>query len=52
MSMQRWLEKSIFNPAFRAAIRLGRAPKDFALPETAGRALAPLWIRNQTDIGL
>ena len=35
--LQHRLEKSIFNPAFRAALRLGFAPRAFALLETTGR---------------
>jgi deazaflavin-dependent oxidoreductase (nitroreductase family) len=35
--LQRRLEKSIFNPVFRAALRLGLAPRAFALLETIGR---------------
>jgi deazaflavin-dependent oxidoreductase (nitroreductase family) len=35
--LQRRLEKSLFNPAFRAALRLGIAPRAFALLETVGR---------------
>jgi deazaflavin-dependent oxidoreductase (nitroreductase family) len=31
------LEKSVFNPLFRAALRLGIAPRAFALLETTGR---------------
>jgi deazaflavin-dependent oxidoreductase (nitroreductase family) len=35
--IQRRLEKSVFNPLFRAALRLGIAPHAFALLETTGR---------------
>jgi hypothetical protein len=31
------LEKSVFKPLFRAALRLGIAPRAFALLETTGR---------------
>jgi len=35
--LQRLLEKSVFNPAFRVALRFGIAPPAFALLETIGR---------------
>lgn len=35
--LQRRLEKSVFNPGFRVALRLGIAPKALALLETIGR---------------
>jgi deazaflavin-dependent oxidoreductase (nitroreductase family) len=35
--LQRRLEKSVFNPAFRVALRFGIAPPAFALLETIGR---------------
>lgn len=35
--LQHRLEKSLFNPAFRAALLLGIAPRAFALLETTGR---------------
>lgn len=40
--LQHRLEKSIFNPAFRAALRLGFAPRAFALLETTGRRTGKL----------
>jgi deazaflavin-dependent oxidoreductase (nitroreductase family) len=35
--IQRRLERSVVNPLFRAALRLGIAPRAFALIETTGR---------------
>lgn len=35
--VQRWLENFVFNPALRSALRLGIAPRAFALLETTGR---------------
>jgi len=46
--LQRRLEKSLFNPAFRAALRLAVAPKAFALLETTGRRSGRL---RQTPVG-
>ncbi|WP_082942888.1 nitroreductase/quinone reductase family protein [Mycobacterium sp. 852002-40037_SCH5390672] len=36
-SIQRRLERLVFNPLFRAVLRLGIAPRAFALLETTGR---------------
>ncbi|MBV9091903.1 MAG: nitroreductase family deazaflavin-dependent oxidoreductase [Mycobacteriaceae bacterium] len=36
-TLQRRLEKGLFNPIFRLALRLGIAPRAFALLETTGR---------------
>lgn len=46
--LQHRLEKSLFNPAFRAALRLGIAPRAFALLETSGRRSGR---RRQTPVG-
>ncbi|HXR68901.1 MAG TPA: nitroreductase/quinone reductase family protein, partial [Dermatophilaceae bacterium] len=35
--VQRWLEKYLFNPPNRLLLRVGLAPKAFALLETTGR---------------
>jgi len=35
--VQRWIEKNLTNPPMRAALRLGIAPRSFALLETTGR---------------
>ena len=35
--LQRWVEKRVTNPPMRAALRLGIAPRAFALLETTGR---------------
>jgi len=45
--VQHQLEKNVFNPVFRAALRLGLAPRAFALLETTGwrsgrRRLTPI----------
>ena len=36
-AVQRYVEKYVFNPGMRAAIRAGYAPRIFALLETTGR---------------
>ena len=36
-AMQRWLEKHVFNPPNRLALRFGISPRAFALLETTGR---------------
>ena len=36
-AIQRYVEKYLFNPGMRTAIRLGCAPRIFALLETTGR---------------
>jgi deazaflavin-dependent oxidoreductase (nitroreductase family) len=46
--IQRRLEKSVFNPLFRAALRLGIAPRAFALLETTGRRTGQ---RRLTPVG-
>ena len=45
---QRWIEKNIFNPVSRLGLRLGLAPKHFALLETTGRKTGR---RRQTPVG-
>ena len=36
-TLQRWLEKHVFNPPSRLGLRLGISPRAFALLETTGR---------------
>lgn len=46
--LQRRLEKSVFNPGFLVALRLGIAPRAFALLETTGRRTGK---RRLTPVG-
>lgn len=46
--VQRRLEKSVFNPAIRSALRIGIAPRAFALLETTGRRSGEL---RRTPVG-
>ena len=46
--MQRGIERFLFNPLMRTALRLGLAPRAFALLETTGRRSGRL---RQTPIG-
>ncbi len=45
---QHWTEKHVFNPVARLGLRLGLAPRHFALLETKGRRTGRL---RQTPVG-
>ncbi len=45
---QHWMEKHVFNPTARLGLRLGIAPRHFALLETTGRTTG---LRRQTPVG-
>lgn len=46
--LQTWVEKHVTNPPLRAALRLGIAPRSFALLETTGRKTGQ---RRLTPVG-
>jgi deazaflavin-dependent oxidoreductase (nitroreductase family) len=46
--VQRWMEKYVLNPTARLGLRLGLAPRGFALLETKGRRSGR---RRQTPVG-
>ena len=48
--LQRCLEKYVFNPSARLALRLGIAPRAFALLETTGRHSGQRHIRVGDEV--